>query len=86
VALYSLMMDAADPAHAGTDYTLLASAGVAVGSLGSVVGGMVGDAFGYVPAFVLGTVLSALGVLALVFWLDRHPVNARVSQAWRRVV
>ncbi len=86
VALYSLMMDAADPAHAGTDYTLLASAGVAVGSLGSIVGGMVGDAFGYVPAFVLGTVLSALGVLALVFWLDRHPVNARVSQAWRRVV
>lgn len=86
VALYSLMMDAADPAHAGTDYTLLASAGVAVGSLGGIAGGMVGDAFGYAPAFVLGTLLSVAGVLALVFWLDRHPTNARVSQAWHRVV
>lgn len=85
VALYSLMMDASDPAHGGTDYTLLASAGVAVGSLGGIVGGALGDAFGYAPTFVLGTLVSVVGVVALVRRLDRHPTNARVRQAWRRV-
>ncbi len=85
VALFSLMMDAADPAHAGTDYTLLASAGVAVGSLGGIAGGMVGDALGYAPAFAMGTCLSALGVIVLVRWLDRSPTHERVRQAWRRV-
>lgn len=34
VALFALMMDASDPDHAGTDFTLLASVVVGVGSLG----------------------------------------------------
>jgi MFS transporter, PAT family, beta-lactamase induction signal transducer AmpG len=83
VALFALMMDASDPAHAGTDFTLLASVVVGVGSLGGIVGGVVGDAWGYVWAFGIGTVLSALGCVALVAWLDRHPTHARVAQAWR---
>ena len=29
------------------------------------------------------TVLSALGCVAMVTWLDRRPTHARVAQAWR---
>ena len=83
VALFALMMDASDPDHAGTDFTLLASVVVGVGSLGGVVGGLIGDAWGYAWAFGIGTVLSALGCVALVAWLDRRPTHARVAQAWR---
>ncbi|MCC6218282.1 MAG: MFS transporter [Aquabacterium sp.] len=83
VALFALMMDASDPEHAGTDFTLLASVVVGVGSLGGIAGGVVGDAWGYVWAFGIGTVLSALGCVAMVTWLDRRPTHARVAQAWR---
>jgi PAT family beta-lactamase induction signal transducer AmpG len=83
VALFALMMDASDPAHAGTDFTLLASVVVGVGSLGGIVGGVIGDALGYAWAFGIGAVLSALGCVAMVRWLDRHPTHARVAQAWR---
>lgn len=86
VALFALMMDASDPEHAGTDYTLLASIAVLVNGLGGLAGGLMGDTLGYAPAFVTGTVLSALGCLFLVGWLDRHPTHQRVAQAWRRVV
>lgn len=85
VALFALMMDASDPDHAGTDYTLLASVVVAVGSLGTLAGGLVGDYLGYVWAFGIGAVLSAVGCVALVRWLDRHPPHERVAQAWRSV-
>lgn len=83
VALFALMIHPSDPAHAGTDFTLLASVVVGVGSLGGIAGGVVGDALGYAWAFGIGTVLSALGCVALVAWLDRHPTHARVAQAWR---
>lgn len=83
VALFSLMMDAADPAHAGTDYTLLGALGFSLASVGSIAGGMVGDALGYAAAFVAGGLLSCAGVVALVRWLDAHPLNVRVHEAWR---
>lgn len=83
VALFSLMMDAADPAHAGTDYTLLGSVGVALASVGGIAGGALGDAFGYPVAFVAGALVSLAGLVALVRWLDAHPFNPRVRQAWR---
>lgn len=83
VALFTLMMDASDPQYAGTDYTLLASVVVVVGSLGGIAAGLVGDALGYAPTFIIGTVLSALGCVFLVWWLDRHPTHERVAQAWR---
>ncbi|RZL09564.1 MAG: MFS transporter [Rubrivivax sp.] len=84
VALFALMMDAADPDHAGTDYTLLASVVVAVSSLGGLAGAVVGDALGYAAAFGTGTVLAALGCMAMVWWLDRHPTHERVAKAWWR--
>lgn len=82
VALYSLMMDSADPAHPGTDYTLLGSVGVSLAALGGIAGGLVGDHLGYAPAFAAGAVVSVIGLIALVRWLDAHPFNQRVRQAW----
>ncbi len=83
VALFTLMMDAADPEHAGTDYTLLASCVVLVGSLAGVTAGLIADAFGYVTTFVLGTGLAVTGCLFLVWWLDHRPPPGRVAEAWQ---
>lgn len=83
VALFALMMDAADPEHAGTDYTLLASVVVAVSSLGGLAGGVIGDALGYAAAFTMGTVLAAAGCVFLVWRLDRYPTHVRIATAWR---
>ena len=83
VALFALMMDASDPAHAGTDYTLLASVVVVVSSLGGLAGGFMGDRLGYTTTFCIGTALAAAGCVFLVWWLDRHPTHERVAQAWR---
>jgi PAT family beta-lactamase induction signal transducer AmpG len=83
VALFTLMMDASDPDHAGTDYTLLASVVVVVGSLGHLLGGWLGDRLGLATTFGMGATLGALGCLALVAWLDRHPTHERVAAAWR---
>ncbi|MBI3383180.1 MAG: MFS transporter [Aquabacterium sp.] len=82
VVLFTLMMDACDPDHAGTDYTLLASVVVAVSSLGSLTGGVLGDRLGYGPTFLLATGLAVAGCLFVVWWLDRHPTNERIAQAW----
>jgi predicted MFS family arabinose efflux permease len=83
VALFTLMMDASDPDHAGTDYTLLASVVVVVGSLGHMLGGFMGDRLGLAPTFAAGAALGAVGCLVLVAWLDRHPTHERVARAWR---
>ncbi len=83
VALFTLMMDAADPEHAGTDYTLLASAVVVVGTLAGLTAALIADAFGYAATFILGTGLAAAGCLVLVWWLDHRPPPGRVAEAWR---
>lgn len=83
VALFTFMMDVSDPQHAGTDYTLLASVVVAVSSLGGLTGGFLGDFMGYAHTFVLATAMAVGGTLFVVWWLDRHPINERVAQAWR---
>ena len=54
VALFALMMDASDPEHAGTDYTLLACVVIVVGMIANLCGGMLADAFGYATAFTTG--------------------------------
>jgi MFS family permease len=89
--LFALMMDAASPEHAGTDYSWLASVVVVVAGLGNLVAGVLADALGhafghaqgYALTFTLGAVLSALGCVFLVRWLDHSPTHERVAQAWR---
>jgi MFS transporter, PAT family, beta-lactamase induction signal transducer AmpG len=82
VALFAWMMDAADPDHAGADYTLMASMVVLAGSVAGLAGGVLGDAFGYAVPFGLGTLLCVGGTWGVVHWQDKHPVHPRVRDAW----
>ena len=82
VALFTLMMDAADPGHAGTDYTLLACAIVVAMGLANFTGASIADALGYAPAFVAGFVLSGVGCLVLVYSLDARRGPARLRPVW----
>jgi MFS family permease len=84
VALFTLMMDASDPEHAGTDYTLLASVVVLVDSAGNFVAAAIGDAFGYAVTFATGLTLAVAGCLVLVFSLDRKPAPHRVAEVWSK--
>jgi MFS family permease len=82
VALFTLMMDASDPDHAGTDYTLLACAIVVAMGLANFTGAVIADAAGYAPAFVTGFVLSIAGCLVLVRSLDGRRGPTRVQPVW----
>ena len=82
VALFTLMMDAADPDHAGTDYTLFACVVVAVTTPASFLAATIADASGYVPAFAIGAALAAAGTLVLVRRLDKNASSERVANAW----
>ncbi len=84
VALFTLMMDASDPDHAGTDYTLLSCAIVVVMGLANFVGAVIGDAMGYAAVFVAGFVLSAAGCLVLVARVDAGRGPERLSRVWQR--
>jgi MFS family permease len=83
VALFTLMMDASDPEHAGTDYTLLACAIVFAMGLANFTGAVIADATGYLPAFVAGFVLSGAGCLTLVRSLDARRGPARLQPVWQ---
>jgi MFS family permease len=83
VALFTLMMDAADPAHAGTDYTLLACAIVVAMGLANFTAASIADAVGYGPTFVIGFAISLVGCLALVRSLDRRRGPQRLQAVWR---
>lgn len=83
VALFTLMMDASDPEHAGTDYTLLASVVVLVDSVGNFFAAAIADQFSYTTTFAAGLALALLGCLTLVFILDRKPMPARIAGVWR---
>lgn len=82
VALFTLMMDAADPGHAGTDYTLLACAIVVAMGLANFTAASIADALGYAPAFIAGFVLSGVGCLVLVSSLDARRGPARLRSVW----
>jgi MFS family permease len=83
VALFTLMMDASDPEHAGTDYTLLACAIVFAMGLANFTGAAVADAFGYAPAFVAGFLLAVAGCLVLVRSLDGQRGPVRLQPVWQ---
>lgn len=83
VALFTLMMDASDPEHAGTDYTLLACAIVFTMGLANFTGAAIADAVGYAPTFLAGFVLSVAGCLVLVGSLDARRGLARLQPVWK---
>jgi MFS family permease len=83
VALFTLMMDASDPEHAGTDYTLLACAIVVAMGLANFTGAVIADAVGYAPTFVAGFVLSGIGCLVLVRSLDVRVGPKRLRPTWQ---
>lgn len=81
VALFTLMMDASDPAHAGTDYTLQACVIVIATGLAGFAGGLLGDALGYAAMFALSTLLSGAGCVLLLWALAAGRVPARLAAA-----
>jgi MFS family permease len=82
VALFTLMMDASDPDHAGTDYTLLACAVVVAMGLANFSGAVIADAAGYATSFLTGFALSVVGCLVLVRALDGRRGPARLQPVW----
>ncbi|WP_240954464.1 MFS transporter [Solimonas marina] len=85
VALFTLMMDASDPAHAGTDYTLLACVIVIAQGLASMSAAAVGQFLGYPILFASSTLLSGLGCAILVVAINRGVGPARLHTIWPRV-
>ncbi|MGW6620610.1 MFS transporter [Nocardia sp. NPDC055002] len=71
VAVFALMMDASEPEHAGSDYTLLACAIVVVQGVAGMAAGLIGDLAGYPTLFATGLILSGLGCAAMVLGLAR---------------
>lgn len=82
VAVFTLMMDAADPEHAGSDYTLLACAVVTVQGIAGFAAGTVGELLGYPALFGSSLVLSGIGCAALILATDRGVGPAGVHAVW----
>lgn len=82
VAVFTLMMDAADPDHAGSDYTLLACAVVVVQGVAGFAAGTVGELFGYPALFGTSLVLSGIGCAVLILAVDRGAGPAGVRAVW----
>lgn len=82
VAVFTLMMDASDRDHAGSDYTLLACAVVTVQGVAGFAAGTVGELLGYPALFGSSLVLSGLGCAALIIATDRGAGPNGVHAVW----
>ncbi len=82
VAVFTLMMDAADKDHAGSDYTLLACAIVVVQGVAGFTAGVVGEVFGYPALFGTSLVLSGIGCAVLLAVVDRGAGPSGVRTVW----
>ncbi len=84
VALFTLMMDASDPEHASTDYTLLACALVISQGVALFTASAIADAAGYLVLFVTSVLISGTGCLLLVCAIDRGAGPQRLAAVWPR--
>ena len=84
VAVFTLMMDASDRDHAGSDYTLLACAVVTVQGIAGFAAGTVGELLGYPALFGSSLVLSGLGCAVLIIATDRGKGPIGVHEVWNR--
>lgn len=66
VALFTIMMDAARPETAGTDYTVQASVVVLTTGVAASLSGYSAEVLGYGPHFLVGAGLCLLGMLPAV--------------------
>jgi PAT family beta-lactamase induction signal transducer AmpG len=66
-ALFTRMMDAADPARAGADYSLQASMVVVATGVAATLSGISAEAFGWPGHYALGATLSAFALIPLAF-------------------
>lgn len=82
VALFTLMMDASDPEHASTDYTLLACALVVSQGLALFTASALADAAGYVVLFATSVLVAGAGCLMLVLAIDRGHGPPRLRAVW----
>lgn len=82
VAVFTLMMDAADREHAGSDYTLLACAVVTVQGIAGFAAGTVGELLGYPALFGSSLLLSGLGCAVLIVAVDRGKGPSGVHAVW----
>ncbi|MDP9139242.1 MAG: MFS transporter, partial [Pseudomonadota bacterium] len=82
VALFTLMMDASDPQHASTDYTLLSCALVISQGAALFTASAVADAAGYLVLFATSVLISGGGCLMLVSALDRGYRPPRLRSVW----
>lgn len=73
VVLFTCMMDACRPRHAGADYTLMASVVVIASGAAQALSGLSAAHLGYPSHFALASLCAALGGLAAVILLRSHP-------------
>ncbi len=73
VALFTMMMDACDPAQAGTDYTLQACVVVVATGAMSAASGFSAKALGFPMHFTLATLLCAAGLVGVAALTRRRP-------------
>ena len=71
VAVFTLMMDACEKGHEGSDYTLYACAVVGVQGAAGFSAGIIGDLFGFPTLFGTSLILSGIGVVMMIAALDR---------------
>jgi predicted MFS family arabinose efflux permease len=78
-ALFTAMMDSCRLDHAGTDYSIQASAVVISGSAGALLSGVSAGAIGYGPHFLVSAGLSLLAVLFVLAYRPGDPSFALVG-------
>lgn len=79
VALFTVMMDAADESTGATDYTVQASVIVGATFVGAAPSGLVAEALGYSWHFAIAGLTCAVGAVALPLALTRGVMPARTS-------
>jgi MFS family permease len=83
VAVFTVMMDAAERAHAGADYTLLACSVVVVQGVAGLAAGLVGQLWGYPALFGSSLLISGIGCVVLILALDRGAGTDGVRVGYR---
>jgi len=84
VALLTVAMDYARPAHAGSDFTFQVCAFTFLGGLGYLISGYLAHGLGYMLQFGISAVLGVILLLPILYWgRHAHPEADQIAQAAR---